>query len=228
MEQAPTPTGTVHVAARAVRAGFAAAGPTERSAYLDALRATWQQAESRFTRRLFLVVAVIGVGGLLLLDDVGEVNLLGVTLTGTSTVQLLVPVVLAYLTYEIATTVASIDLYGEAYTALYALSFPDQNRHRLGDLLTPADSLLWATPGAGWFEQHGRIADFSNGSGVFWVVRGIAGLVLGPVAVVVFAVMLVSASVTVGTVVSATVSAALLAVTVIQTIGWLRGRLVPA
>jgi hypothetical protein len=215
-----------HVAALRVHKGFATSAAEDRAAYLKDLRENWQRAESGFSRRLFLGVVVVAVGGLLLVNGVGEVGVLGVTLTDLRPVRYLVPIVLAYLTVEIATTVAAIDLYGEAHAELFRMTYPTPSEHHLADLLTPAGGLLWGSPGASWFERHGRIADFSNGVGMFWIARAMAGLIIGPLAVIGYVVALLLAQLDVGSVLSAVASLGLVVVTAVQTVAWLRGRTV--
>ncbi|MBM6399684.1 hypothetical protein [Phycicoccus sonneratiae] len=216
---------TEHVSVSKIRRGFATATHEDRVAYLSDLRENWQRAESAFGRRLFLGLVVVAVGSLLLVDDVGQVTVLGVTLSELTTVRYLVPVILAYLAVETATTVATIDLYGEAHAELFKMTFPEQHGQHLGDLLTPANAILWSSPGLSWFESHGRIAGYSNGMGIFWLVRAMAGLVLSPVLVGAYVVGLLADGVDVGGVISTVASLALLTVAAVQTVAWVRGRM---
>ena len=209
---------------RRVLAGFEN-HPTEvRAAYLHDLRVNWREAEAGTARRLFLLVVLAVVGGLLLADGVGAVDIFGVQLREVSVVLYALPVVMAYLVYEVAVGVAAIDLYGEAHDALFRMTYPELAEQSLGDLLSPANSVVWSSPGASWFEGFGRVFNFSNAPGIFWVGRAVAGVALPPIYLGIYFGHLVNARSDSLVFVSMGLTLAMLALAAMSTLAWVRKR----
>lgn len=212
--------------ARKLEAGLSDATPEERLEYLRDLRASWRDAEAGVTRRLLLLVVLGGLGALSMSNALGEMTLAGVRIEDTSLVPAVIPVLIAYVLYELAVAIAAIDLYGEAHAAVFRRVHPTMSRNRLDDLLTPATSIVWSSPGAAWFEDFGRLRWplETNVSGVVWVGRTMGALVVPPLFLVAYYWQLFADGVTPAAVVSLVLTVVLVVAAAVNTIGWIRGR----
>lgn len=120
--------------------------------YLDYLRESIKEARTNQSRTLFSMLGVMAVFMLLIVDRLSDFRAFGVTLSNTDVVVAALPIVVAFLWYQLAYVGTQADLFGQVYEQFVYQRYPELASAALAPLAFPRAHPIFshATRGFGY------------------------------------------------------------------------------
>lgn len=136
--------------------------------YMKVVRETWKDVSASLNRTLFIMLGLAAVFELIITGSSKEVNIAGFVFEDLSTIQAVLPVLVAYLYLEVITSYMRFDDLSAMHRELMRITSPALESHGLDIPLTPSSITLI---------RGSMVARFSLSDRLRWVSHPISMLI---------------------------------------------------